>query len=635
MLTRAYSIVDLKSVDDEQRVIRGIASTPSVDRVGDIVEPLGARAAADIPLFLYHDSSQTVGRARLGKATSNGIPFEASIPQVKETGRLKDRVDEAWQMLKYRLITGVSIGFKPLADAVERMKDGGLRFKEFEILELSLVPVPANEQATITSIKSIDRQALRAASGESQGKAVALVCPGVTGTTPTHTPKGQTVKTISEQIKDLESTRAAKAARMSEVMKKSLDEGRSTNEAEGQEFDELDSQIKQIDGDLVRLRKMEKMNIEQAVVVAAPTTKAASDSRAGAVTVKSNEPKGSAFTRFAIAKMLGKGDTMASIETARQRWPDNPEVETMLKAAVAAGTTTDATWGGPLAVLQPLAGEFVELLRPATIIGKIPNLRKVPFNVSVPKQTAGGTYGWVGQGAAKPLTAAAFATVSLTMAKAAGIIVLTEELIKTSTPSAEDTIRQEMIAGIAQFLDGQFITPGVAATSANPASITNGTTPITTAGTTPDNARTDIKALIAAFVAANQTTANAVLIMSEANAFALGSAQNPLGQPIYPGLGTNGGSILGIPVVTSQTAGANVVLVDARGILFADEGGVNVDVSREASLQMDSAPDNPTAATTVMVSLWQRNLVGLRAERYINWVRALDTSVKYVVATYA
>jgi HK97 family phage major capsid protein len=164
--------------------------------------------------------------------------------------------------------------------------------------------------------------------------------------------------------------------------------------------------------------------------------------------------------------------------------------------------------------------------------------------------------------------------------------------------------------------------------------VTNGTTPITTAGGTPDNARTDLKALVSAFVSANLSTANAVFVMSEANAFALGSSLNALGQPLFPGMGAGGGSIFGIPVVTSQVAGTTVALIDARGILMADDGGLTIDVSREASVQMDSAPTDPPTATTVLTSLWQMNLVGLKAERYINWKRGRTASVKYVAATY-
>jgi len=47
---------------------------------------------------------------------------------------------------------------------------------------------------------------------------------------------------------------------------------------------------------------------------------------------------------------------------------------------------------------------------------------------------------------------------------------------------------------------------------------------------------------------------------------------------------------------------------------------------------MDSAPMSPADATTVYVSLWQNNCVGLRAERFITWKRVGTNSVKYLTA---
>jgi hypothetical protein len=44
---------------------------------------------------------------------------------------------------------------------------------------------------------------------------------------------------------------------------------------------------------------------------------------------------------------------------------------------------------------------------------------------------------------------------------------------------------------------------------------------------------------------------------------------------------------------------------------------------------MNDAPAAPDA-TTVFRSLWQDNLVGLRAERMINWQRARTAAVYYL-----
>jgi hypothetical protein len=42
---------------------------------------------------------------------------------------------------------------------------------------------------------------------------------------------------------------------------------------------------------------------------------------------------------------------------------------------------------------------------------------------------------------------------------------------------------------------------------------------------------------------------------------------------------------------------------------------------------------SPSDATTVYVSLWQTNTIGLRAERFINWAKANANAVKYLTAT--
>jgi len=145
--------LEIKSVgDDDQRILAGVATAPSVDRHGDIVDPLGATYEREIPLLLNHDSTQVVGIARLGKATSGGIPFEASIAKIVAPGTLQDRCNEAWLSVKNKLIRHVSIGFRALD--LERLDGGGLRHKAIEILELSLVPVPAQPKAEITAFKS-------------------------------------------------------------------------------------------------------------------------------------------------------------------------------------------------------------------------------------------------------------------------------------------------------------------------------------------------------------------------------------------------------------------------------------------------------------------------------------------------
>ena len=631
MLQRAYALLEIKALDDEQRVIDGIASTPTPDRRGDVMEPKGAQFDLPMPFLWQHNQSQPIGEVFEASVTPSGIRIKARIAKIDEPGTLKDRIDEAWLSIKNKLVRGLSIGWNPIEAA--RIDTGGLHVLKWLWAELSAVTIPQNVEATILRVKELDQ----AASGRH--------LPGVAGL-PIVKAKGK--MTVQEQITSFENSRAAKVAEMNAIMSAASSSGSTLDAEQTEQYDGLAAEVKAIDDHLPRLRLLEKTNVATATpITKVVDTKTGSDLRGGApvVQVKDNLPKGTAYTRYVIAKIIGKNSTSDAIRYAESRadWMEQtPVVVDMLKANLSIntkavtnpGTIAEPAWAAPLAVQRPI-DDFLELLRPRTIIGRIPNLRNVPFNISVPVQTGGGTYGWVGEGAPKPVGQLQLASATLGIAKAAGIIVISAELAKISNPSAEQVVRNDMIAGMAQYLDTQFIDPTVAAVAnLNPASITNGANGYGTAGTSSDNARTDIKKGITLLTQSLYNIGDVVIIMSEANAFALAGAITTLGVRPFPDITAQGGTILGVPVVTSQAAGQVVAFAHAPSILFADDGGVTIDVSQEASIEMNTVPTSPATASTILVNLWQQNLIGLRAERFINWKRARTTAVVYTTATY-
>lgn len=161
MQNRAYSVLEIKSVDEDSRVIRGIATTPSVDRVGDIIDPLGVKFSNPMAFLWQHQHDKPIGTCKFEKPTAKGIEFEAEIARTDEPGTLKDRLDEAWQSIKAGLVRAVSIGFRPIEYAF--MDNGGIRYSETEVYELSAVTIPANSDALITTIKSLDAAARKEA----------------------------------------------------------------------------------------------------------------------------------------------------------------------------------------------------------------------------------------------------------------------------------------------------------------------------------------------------------------------------------------------------------------------------------------------------------------------------------------
>jgi HK97 family phage prohead protease len=149
--TKSWSILTLKSIDDESRIIKGIASTPSTDRAGDIVEPKGAKFTLPFPLLAQHDHSSPIGEVISAQVTDKGIEIEARVAM--NSGL--DYVEKTWKQIKSGLVRGLSIGFRGLEVEPTKNKKG-LRFKSYEIIELSAVTIPCNADASIYAIKKLD-----------------------------------------------------------------------------------------------------------------------------------------------------------------------------------------------------------------------------------------------------------------------------------------------------------------------------------------------------------------------------------------------------------------------------------------------------------------------------------------------
>lgn len=155
-MTKAYSTLTIKSVTDtdDERIITGIATTPSTDRDDDILEPTGVKFTLPIPLLSHHNHSQPIGEVIQAEVTAGGILITAKIAKIDEDGKLKERIDEAWQSIKSGLIKGLSVGFK-IKEYSYIENSWGLHIKEWEWWELSIVTIPANADSVITSVKQI------------------------------------------------------------------------------------------------------------------------------------------------------------------------------------------------------------------------------------------------------------------------------------------------------------------------------------------------------------------------------------------------------------------------------------------------------------------------------------------------
>jgi HK97 family phage major capsid protein len=460
----------------------------------------------------------------------------------------------------------------------------------------------------------------------------------------------------AEQIAAFEAQRAAKAAEQKSIMDDAAGKG-ETLDAEGQEkFDTLHTEIEAIDGHLKRLRVVEGEAAVKAVPVTGYDAKTGSDAREGKIVVKAPEKlePGIAFARLVKSLGAAKGDVGRAQQIAARRYgedsdaaghfkrmfeqgSDRLEFEGFQKANVVAGSAISGTAYADLVLTDGGAfADFANYLRPQTILGKLEgSLRRIPFDTALGISTIAGNGYWVGEGKPKPLTAFNVDKTNLAPLKCANIVVLTEELLRRSDYSAETFVRDEMVNALVALIDDSFIDPTNAGSAGvEPAGIAYGAIGIAATGTgDADDIKLDIRNLLQVFVNNNMDGAAPVLIMRTGTALGASFMDNALGQSEFPNITMDGGTIKNVRVITSQAVPSGVVVaLQPSEVYFADDGGFQVDVSREASLQMLDNPTNDTVTPTAtsLVSLWQTNSVGFRAERILNWARRRANAAVYL-----
>lgn len=451
----------------------------------------------------------------------------------------------------------------------------------------------------------------------------------------------------SDTIAGYEAKRAANVARKASLAEAAAVKGETLDQAALEEISEIDGENDALDRSLLVYRNLEAEMAASAKAVskaAGETQATATVARTGSTAVVKTEKlqPGIGFARLAKVKALAGLEHRNPLDIAKARYGETSEIVAMLKTGeVEAGSNLSGNWAANLTGSETsLVSDFAAYLRPATILGKfgqggIPALRQTGFREPLLMQTGGGAAYWVGEGQPKGLTSFNFERTTLEPLKIANIAVVTEENIRSSNPNSEVIIRDALRDAIVAGIDTAFIDPSNGGTpGVKPASISNGAASIVSTGTDADDIRLDARAVFQKFIDANNAPTTGVWIMSATNALALSLLVNNLGQPEFPGIGMMGGNFMGMPCIVSQYADDVVTLVNASDIYFGDEGGVAVDMSREASLEMrdgsNLTQDSDSGTGASLVSLWQSNLVGLRAERSLNWKRRRSQSVAYL-----
>lgn len=167
---KTIGVLQTKTIDKEAGIYEVWISTEDVDRDGDIVEVAGAdlKSYMKNPIVLfghkYSDPEAVVGEAlKLIKKAKKGIIARF---QFAEWG-ISVGADVVRRLWEAGLLKAASIGFRVLDGGWEEIlteddrgepRRTGWRFVSWELLEFSIVPVPANQEALRLAFKSMTEE---------------------------------------------------------------------------------------------------------------------------------------------------------------------------------------------------------------------------------------------------------------------------------------------------------------------------------------------------------------------------------------------------------------------------------------------------------------------------------------------
>ncbi len=320
---------------------------------------------------------------------------------------------------------------------------------------------------------------------------------------------------------------------------------------------------------------------------------------------------------FLVASLLAPelkflADDPASLaHLGASRGIPRPVLSLAVKGAVSAGSTTDATWAGPLAASGGAAARaFLALAEHLAVLPRLGAVR-VTGSVAGAVQVANATADWVGEHAAKPIRAMSFSAVSLTPRTLTTNIVVSDELAKIGSPGSLPLLQRALGVSLVAALDSALLDPDSGAIAGvRPASLTNGLTGITPVGDFQNQVGQALAAI------SGGAASRPVIIVGARTAVRLTSLRDL--------------ADAGIRVLVSPAAADRIIAIDPDGVLFVDDG---VELRRGApDLILDDDPDGvvqAAGAAPIHTSLWQNNMTAIKALRRVNWAKRGD-AVSYL-----
>ena len=486
-----------------------IMSDATADRFGDIVDPKGWDVSNFLrnPIALaFHDKSFVIGTWENLKTGDTDLRGHLRLAP-KGTS---PRIDEIRALVEAGILRAVSVGFKPLEFTPINAKDpwAGTRFEKHELVETSLVAVPANPNAlAVAKSLNISPQTVRMVFGEhASDHTVRREFSAVRGEHAdkqrgaTADPPKEGSKATGEHAKEPKPTMERKDKPMllsqriqgaeknllalQDNLEAHIGEIDDANPTEDQMVitEDLTAKIEAATRNLNNLKQIETRNAASATDPA--------EKKSGHMTASSRPPAGITFRekkvepldyliRCAVIRCKSKSEGVTIDDMRRKLYGDDEITrvlsEMVLKAASAPAMTTVPTWAQEL--VRTVWSDFMAVLLPSSVFPRLSasglaltfgaNGRIVIPTRSLTPTVAGS---FVGEGQPIPVRQAAFASQTLVPRKLAVITTWTREMGDYSTPAIEGLLRQAVMEDTAISLDAVLLDNN-AATSIRPAGL--------------------------------------------------------------------------------------------------------------------------------------------------------------------
>jgi HK97 family phage prohead protease len=633
-----------------------VLSDETLDRMGDIISSDGwiIDSFQKNPIALFnHNSDFPIGKwhnLRVEKGALRGhleLAPEGTSPRIDEIRRLVDA----------GILCSVSVGFHPIES--EPHKEGGKgafggwkgeRFTKQELIETSLVSVPANPNALAVAkslgISSATLDDVFAKHGNRDGVRTRAFT-AKHGDTSRDGKGSKMPESLSQRILDLQTQIANKLEELDAHVEKMDDSNVSDADLEKQKL--LNAQVKQLRNTLDAHMETE----------AARAASADSDTRRRTMVVHGGNNGGNNNNSTIAAPVILKNSkkdwepldylvhagvcvgmakirgTLPDIERLRIYGDDEPHkvvLDWVMRAASAPALTTVPGWAQEL--VHQIYADLMALLLPQSVFPRIAargtslsfgQAGKILLPTRSRTPTIAGSF--VGEGMAIPVRQGAFTSQTFVPKKMAVITTWTREMGDHSIPAIEGVLRQAVQEDTATSLDAVLLDSNPA-TAIRPAGILNGVT-VTPAAAGPGLPAVigDIKALVGALIAVTYGNVRSpVWLMNPGDALSasLASAANTGIFPFKDEIGR--GTLNNIPIIDSATVPSRtVVLADAADFVVMQGDNMRFEISDQATLHMeDTTPldlvsGSPGTVASPQRSLFQTDSLALRMIFPINW----------------